>query len=167
MPSSITPCLWFDVEAEEAANFYTSFFKNSKITHIQRYGEDRKDNHGHAPGSVMVAAFELDGQSFTALNGGPQFHFNEAISFQIECADQAEVDHYWAKLTEGADPARQRCGWVADKFGVCWQVVPKVLKELIASPDREKSERTYKAMMGMKKFDIAALKRAYDGEESA
>jgi predicted 3-demethylubiquinone-9 3-methyltransferase (glyoxalase superfamily) len=163
MRSKITPCLWFDGQAEEAANFYTSFFKGGKITHTQRYGEAGKATHGHKPGTVMVVAFELNGQSFTALNGGPQFKFSEAISFQIECDDQAEVDHYWERLTDGGDPARQRCGWVADKFGVCWQVVPKALTDMIADPDPDKSRRTYEAMMAMKKFDIAALKRAYEG----
>jgi len=163
MPTQITPCLWFDGQAEEAANFYTSFFKDGKITHIQRYGEAGKEVHGKETGTAMVVAFELNGQSFTALNGGPQFKFSEAISFQIVCDDQAEVDAYWEKLTDGGDPARQRCGWVADKFGVCWQVVPKALKDMIADSDPEKSQRTYKAMMGMTKLDIAALKRAYDG----
>jgi predicted 3-demethylubiquinone-9 3-methyltransferase (glyoxalase superfamily) len=163
MPSQITPCLWFDGQAEEAANFYTSIFKDSKIKHVQRYGSVGKDTHGREPGSVMVVAFELNGQPFTALNGGPQFKFNEAISFQIDCADQAEIDHYWGKLTEGADPARQQCGWVADKFGVCWQIVPTALKDMISSPDKEKSSRAFKAMMEMKKFDVAALRKAYDG----
>lgn len=163
MKARITPCLWFDGRAEEAANFYTSIFKNSKITHTQRYTEVGREQHGQEPGTVMVVAFELDGQSFTALNGGPQFKFTEAISLQIECADQAEVDHYWEKLTEGGDPAKQQCGWVADKFGVAWQVVPKVLEEMIADPDPAKSRRAFQSMMSMKKFDIAALKKAFDG----
>jgi len=163
MPSKIAPCLWFDGQAEEAANFYTSFFKGGKITHTQRYGEAGKVTHGHKPGTVMVVAFELNGQSFTALNGGPQFKFSEAISFQIECDDQTEVDHYWERLTDGGDPARQQCGWVADKFGVSWQVVPKALTDMIADPDPEKSRRTFEAMMAMKKLDIATLKRAYEG----
>jgi predicted 3-demethylubiquinone-9 3-methyltransferase (glyoxalase superfamily) len=165
MPSKITPCLWFNGQAEEAANFYTSFFKGGKVTQIQHYGEAGKEIHGHDPGSVMQVAFELDGQSFTALNGGPQFNFSEAISFQIECEDQAEVDHYWQKLIDDGDPTKQQCGWVADKFGVSWQVVPKALGEMISGLDREKSQRAFLAMMGMKKMDIAALKRAYDGVE--
>jgi predicted 3-demethylubiquinone-9 3-methyltransferase (glyoxalase superfamily) len=163
MPAKITPCLWFDGQAEEAAKFYTSFFKDGKITHIQRYGEAGVEQHGREAGSVMVVAFELNGQSFTALNGGPQFKFNEAISLQVECSDQEELDHYWENLANGGDPARQQCGWVADKYGLCWQVYPKVLTEMIADPNPEKSQRASKAMMGMKKFDIAALKRAFEG----
>lgn len=163
MPSQIVPCLWFDGQAEEAANFYVSFFKDATITHIQRYGSAGKETHGREAGTVMVVAFQLNGHSFTALNGGPQFKFNEAVSFQIKCADQAEVDHYWSHLTDGADPARQRCGWVADKFGVCWQVIPTCLPEMIGGPDAQGSQRAVAAMMGMKKLDIAALKQAYDG----
>ncbi|CAM6098792.1 unnamed protein product [Calypogeia fissa] len=163
MPLQISPCLWFDGVAEEAVNFYVSIFKDGKITQIQRYGEAGHEIHGQEAGTVRVIAFELNGQSFSAINGGPLFKFNEAISFQIECADQAEVDHYWEKLTEGADPNRQRCGWVADKFGVCWQVVPKALKEMLSDPDPVKEQRTFEAMMKMKKLDIAALKCAFDG----
>jgi predicted 3-demethylubiquinone-9 3-methyltransferase (glyoxalase superfamily) len=161
MPSQIAPCLWFDGQAEEAANFYTSIFKDSKITHTQRFSDAGTKVHGQEPGSVMVVAFELNGQAFTALNGGPQFKFSPAISFQIDCADQAEVDHYWDKLKDGGDPTKQQCGWVQDKFGVSWQVIPKRLTEMIANPDVEKSKRAFEAMMGMKKFDIAALERVF------
>jgi predicted 3-demethylubiquinone-9 3-methyltransferase (glyoxalase superfamily) len=161
MPSQIAPCLWFDGQAEEAANFYTDVFKDSKITHIQHYSEIGTEVHGQKPGSVMVVAFELNGQPFTALNGGPQFKFSPAISFQIDCADQAEVDHYWERLKDGGDPTKQQCGWVQDKFGVSWQVVPKVLTAMIADPDIKKSKRAFEAMMGMKKFDIAALERVF------
>ncbi|KAH8819273.1 3-demethylubiquinone-9 3-methyltransferase [Xylogone sp. PMI_703] len=162
MPAKITPCLWFDGRAEEAANFYTSIFKNGKITHIQkRIGEEDPE----IANSILVVAFELDGQTFTALNGGPLFKFNEAISFQIDCANQAEVDCYWEKLREGGDPSKQQCGWVEDKFGVSWQVVPRQLIEVyLPDPDPAKAQRTYKAMLEMKKLDIDVLKRAYDGE---
>jgi predicted 3-demethylubiquinone-9 3-methyltransferase (glyoxalase superfamily) len=161
MPSQIAPCLWFDGQAEEAANFYTSIFKGGKITHVQHYRDAGMETHKQKPGSVMVVAFELNGQPFTALNGGPQFKFSPAISFQIECADQAEVDHYWDKLKDGGDPTKQRCGWVEDKFGVSWQVIPKALFKMIADPNLEKSKRTYEAMMGMTKFDTAALERVF------
>lgn len=163
MSSKIKPCLWFDGQAEEAAVFYTSFFKGGKITHIQNYSEAANDIHGQKPGSVMTVTFELNGQSFTALNGGPQFKFNEAISFQIECDDQEEIDYYWEKLTHNGDPSKQQCGWVADKFGVSWQVVPKALEKMISDPNPEKSRRCFEAMMGMKKLDITALVQAYDG----
>jgi predicted 3-demethylubiquinone-9 3-methyltransferase (glyoxalase superfamily) len=159
----ITPCLWFDVQAEEAAKFYTAIFKNSKITAISRYGEAGKEIHGQKPGSVMVVAFELNGHSFTALNGGPHFKFNEAVSFQIECATQEEVDYYWEKLSEGGDPKAHQCGWLKDKFGLSWQVVPKILPELISHPESTKSQRAFHAMLQMKKLDIAALQRAFAG----
>jgi predicted 3-demethylubiquinone-9 3-methyltransferase (glyoxalase superfamily) len=159
----ISPCLWFDDQAEQAANFYVSVFPNSRITKVSRYGEAGKEIHGRPPGSVMVAAFELDGQTFTALNGGPIFKISEAISFQIDCKDQAEVDHYWEKLGAGGDPRAQQCGWLKDRFGVSWQVIPSVLPELLGGPDAAKSGRAMNAMMGMKKLDIAALKKAYEG----
>jgi predicted 3-demethylubiquinone-9 3-methyltransferase (glyoxalase superfamily) len=159
----ITPCLWFDSEAEEAAEFYIAIFKNSKITDVSRYGEAGKDIHGKEPGSAMVVAFELDGHSFTGMNGGPIFKFSEAISFQIDCETQEEVDHFWEKLSEGGDKEAQQCGWLKDKFGVSWQIVPSILPELLGDPDREKAGRAMEAMMQMKKLDIAALKRAYDG----
>jgi predicted 3-demethylubiquinone-9 3-methyltransferase (glyoxalase superfamily) len=161
----ITPCLWFDSQAEEAARFYTGIFKNSKIGTIARYGEAGHEVHGQPAGKVMTVAFELNGQPFTALNGGPQFKFNEAISFQIMCRTQEEVDHYWNKLSQGGDPKAQQCGWLKDKFGLSWQVVPTVLIEMISDPDKEKSGRAMEAMLPMKKIDIAELERAYAGEE--
>jgi predicted 3-demethylubiquinone-9 3-methyltransferase (glyoxalase superfamily) len=163
MPLKITPCLWFDNQAEDAARFYTSVFKNSKITAIARYPDTGQEIHGKPPGSVLTVAFELNGQSFTALNGGPHFKFNEAVSFQIECEDQEEVDYYWERLSEGGAPAAQQCGWLEDKFGLSWQVVPKVLPEMIADPDTAKSQRAFQAMLQMKKLDIAALQRAFAG----
>ena len=160
----ITPCLWFDSQAEEAARFYTSIFKTSKLGTISRYGEAGNEVHGQPAGRVMTVEFELNGQRFTALNGGPHFKFNEAVSFQIMCQDQEEVDYYWNKLSQGGDPKAQQCGWVKDKFGLSWQVVPKVLGKLMADPDREKAGRTMEAMLQMKKLDIAALERAFEGE---
>ncbi|HVE16291.1 MAG TPA: VOC family protein [Chthoniobacterales bacterium] len=161
MPSKITPFLWFDGQAEEAANFYLSIFPNSKITALSRYGEVGSKEHGWTPGTVMVIAFELDGQPFTALNGGPHFKFTEAISFQIDCETQEEVDHYWSKLS--AVPEAEQCGWLKDKFGLSWQVVPAILPDLLGAEDSEKSGRAMQAMLGMKKMDIAALQRAFDG----
>ncbi|HMH54537.1 MAG TPA: VOC family protein [Candidatus Acidoferrum sp.] len=161
----ITPCLWFDDQAEAAAQFYTGIFKNSRITSVARYGEAGREIHGRPPGSVMVVAFELDGQTFTALNGGPVFKFNEAVSFQINCETQQEVDHYWEKLSAGGDPAAQQCGWLKDKYGVSWQVVPAVLPKLVGDPTSEKSQRAMKAMLQMKKLDIAKLEEAYAGRE--
>jgi predicted 3-demethylubiquinone-9 3-methyltransferase (glyoxalase superfamily) len=160
----IVPCLWFDNQAEEAARYYTGIFKNSKIGTISRYTEAGHDVHGGTPGSVMVVEFELNGQKFTALNGGPQFKFNEAISLQIMCRTQEEVDHYWNKLTQGGDPKAQQCGWLKDKYGLSWQVVPTVLIEMMSDPDKEKSGRAMEAMLQMKKLDIAALEQAFEGE---
>ncbi|KAH6839502.1 3-demethylubiquinone-9 3-methyltransferase-domain-containing protein [Chaetomium sp. MPI-CAGE-AT-0009] len=159
----LTTCLWFDGQAEEAANFYTSIFPNSKITHIQHYLENGKEFHGHEPGSVLIVEFELDGHRFVGLNGGPHFKFNEAVSFQIDCADQEEVDYYWAKLAEGGDPAKQQCGWVADKFGVSWQVVPTALKRMLASEDKAAAGRATDVMMHSKKMVIADLEKAFRG----
>ncbi len=141
MPSAqrITPCLWFDGQAEEAAKFYTSIFKSSKITDVSRYTEAGREVHGQPAGKVMVAAFELDGQAFIALNGGPQFKFNEAVSFQVRCETQEEVDYYWEKLSAGGDPKAQQCGWLKDKYGVSWQVVPTVLIEMLGDRDAAKS----------------------------
>jgi predicted 3-demethylubiquinone-9 3-methyltransferase (glyoxalase superfamily) len=156
----ITPCLWFDDQAEEAAAFYTGIFRNSRIVSVSRYGEAGREVHGKAPGTVMVVAFELDGQAFTALNGGPVFKFNEAISLQVSCESQEEVDYYWEKLSMGGDEAAQQCGWLKDRYGVSWQIVPRVLGELIGDPDPEKSQRTMRAMLQMKKIDIAGLTRA-------
>lgn len=159
----IVPCLWFDEQAESAVSFYLGIFKNSRITRIVRYGQQGHEVHGRPPGSVMTVAFELDGQAFTALNGGPVFTFNEALSLQIFCDTQDEVDHYWNKLSEGGDKAAQQCGWLKDKYGVSWQVVPQMLIELTSDPDSEKSQRATHAMLQMKKLDIAKLQRAYDG----
>jgi predicted 3-demethylubiquinone-9 3-methyltransferase (glyoxalase superfamily) len=158
--SGITPCLWFDGQGEDAARFYTSIFPNSRITHIARYGEAGKEIHGRQPGSAMTVSFELDGQSFTALNGGPQFTFSEAISFQIHCKTQAEVDHFWTKLSDGGDPSAQQCGWLKDRFGLSWQVVPVRLFELLSDADAQKVARATTAMLKMKKLDIAELERA-------
>lgn len=163
----ITPCLWFDNQAEEAARFYTGIFKNSKIGKISRYTEAGREAHGRPAGSVMTVEFELNGQPFTALNGGPHFKFNEAVSFQIMCQDQEEVDYYWNNLTPGGDPNAQQCGWVKDKYGLSWQVVPTALIEMMGDPDREKSGRAMEAMLKMKKIDIAAMRRAYEGREMA
>jgi predicted 3-demethylubiquinone-9 3-methyltransferase (glyoxalase superfamily) len=156
-------CLWFDSQAEEAAGFYTSIFKNSKIGRIGRYGKEGYEIHGRPAGTVMTVEFEIDGQAFTALNGGPIFKFNEAVSFQILCETQKELDYYWEKLSEGGDPKAQQCGWLKDKYGLSWQVVPKTLIDLVSDPDSEKSQRAMKAMLQMKKIDIEKIKRAYDG----
>ena len=156
----ITPCLWFDDQAEEAAKFYTSIFPNSKIGNISRYGEAGQDVHGKTAGTVMTVAFELDGQAFTALNGGPIFKFNEAISLQVDCESQEEVDYYWQKLSEGGDETAQQCGWLKDKYGVSWQIVPRVLIEILDDADESKSQRAMTAMLKMKKIDIDELKRA-------
>jgi predicted 3-demethylubiquinone-9 3-methyltransferase (glyoxalase superfamily) len=159
----IAPCLWFDDRAEEAAEFYTGIFRNSKIVNITRYSEAGQEIHGKPAGSVLTVAFELDGQTFTTLNGGPMFKFNEAISFQVSCETQEEVDYYWEKLSEGGDEKAQQCGWLKDKYGVSWQVVPRVLVEMLSDHDSEKSQRAMTAMLEMKKIDIDELKRAYAG----
>ena len=153
----------FDDRAEEAAEFYISIFENSKIVNVARYGEAGQDVHGKPAGTVMTVAFELDGLAFTALNGGPMFKFNEAISLQVNCETQEEVNHYWDKLSEGGDERAQQCGWLKDKYGVSWQVVPRVLLEMIKDPDSEKSQRAMAAMLQMKKLDIDGLQRAYAG----
>ena len=152
----ITPFLWFNDQAEEAMNFYTSIFKKSKIGSVSRYGEGGPGQ----PGSVMSATFELDGQEFMALNGGPLFTFTEAISFFVNCETQAEVDELWEKLTEGGEESQ--CGWLKDKFGLSWQIVPSVLGELLNDPDAEKAGRVMNAMLQMKKIDIAGLRAAYE-----
>jgi predicted 3-demethylubiquinone-9 3-methyltransferase (glyoxalase superfamily) len=159
----ITPCLWFDNQAKEAAEFYTSIFRNSKIGTISRYGEAGKEVHGKSPGTVLTVAFELDGQAFTALNGGPTFKFNEAISFQVDCETQEEVDYYWQKLSAGGDEKAQQCGWLKDQYGVSWQIVPRVLVEMLNDFDTEKSQRVMTAMLQMKKIDIDELTRAAAG----
>ncbi len=153
----ITPCLWFDTQAEEAAAFYVSIFPNSRITAVSRYGDA-----GPGPkGSVMTVAFELDGRPFTGLNGGPMYKFTEAISLQVSCRTQAEVDRLWDALTDGGEPGR--CAWLKDKFGVSWQVVPDALVELITDPDPERSLRVMQAMFKMTKIDIAGLQKAWEG----
>ncbi|KAI8669514.1 3-dmu-9-3-mt domain-containing protein [Fusarium keratoplasticum] len=161
----ISTCLWFENQAEEAANYYVSIFApNSKITTIQRYSEAGKEQHGREPGSVMVVEFDLRGHHFVALNGGPApWKFSEAISLMVDCKDQAEVDHFWEKLGEGADHSRQQCGWLGDKFGIAWQVVPTVLKEMLNSGDKAAADRATVAMMKMKKLDIAELEKAFKG----
>ena len=159
----IAPCLWFDDQAEQAVEFYSTVFRNSKIVKVARYGEAGYEIHGKQAGTVMTVAFELDGQAFTALNGGPIFKFNEAISLQVNCETQEEVDYYWEKLSQGGDEKAQQCGWLKDKYGVSWQVVPRVLPEMLTDSDSEKSGRVMKAMLQMKKLDIDELKRAYAG----
>jgi predicted 3-demethylubiquinone-9 3-methyltransferase (glyoxalase superfamily) len=153
----ITPFLWFDDNAEAATNFYVSIFKNSEVLSVTRIG----DGPGSA-GTVLTTSFRLDGQEFVALNGGPEYKFTEAISFVIDCTSQDEVDELWEKLTEGGEPGP--CGWLKDKFGLSWQVVPRILPEMLQDEDRERANRAMQAMMGMSKIDIAALERAYAGE---
>ncbi len=160
---TITPCLWFDDQAEEAARFYVAIFDDSRLLEVSRYGEAGQEVHGQLAGRVMTVAFELAGQRFTALNGGPAFRFNEAISLQVHCATQEEVDHSWTRLGEGGDPEAQRCGWLKDRYGLSWQVIPLALIEMLSAPDREKAGRVMQAMLGMRKIDIAALRRAYEG----
>jgi predicted 3-demethylubiquinone-9 3-methyltransferase (glyoxalase superfamily) len=166
MPSRvqrITPCLWFDHQAEEAAQLYCSIFPKSRIGKVSRYGKEGREIHGKPEGSVMTVEFELDGQTFTALNGGPLFRFNEAISFQVHCETQEEVDHYWERLLEGDGAQPQQCGWLKDRYGVSWQIVPRALIQLVSDPASEKSQRAMKAMLQMKKIDIARLEQAYRG----
>lgn len=160
----ITPCLWFDTEAEDAAKFYCSIFENSKIEQISRYVDAGQEIHGKKAGSVMVVAFELEGQKFVALNGGPQFKFDEAISFQISCQTQKEVDYFWSELTaQGGQEGP--CGWLKDRFGLSWQVVPTPLIDMMLDKDAKKVARVTDALLKIKKFDIEALKRAYDGRQ--
>jgi predicted 3-demethylubiquinone-9 3-methyltransferase (glyoxalase superfamily) len=154
----ITPCLWFDRSAEEAVNFYTSVFKDSKIGKVSRYGKEGFEIHGQPAGTVLTMEFELNGQSYTALNGGPIFKFNEAISLMVSCESQEEIDYYWEKLSAGGDPQAQQCGWLKDKFGLSWQIVPSILGELMSDPKR--SEKVMKALLKMKKIDIQGLKQA-------
>jgi predicted 3-demethylubiquinone-9 3-methyltransferase (glyoxalase superfamily) len=157
----ITPCLWFDSQAEEAATFYASVFKNSRIGSISRYGKEGHEIHGREAGSVMTVEFELDGQAFVALNGGPHFKFSEAISFQVQCETQEEIDYFWERLTQGGSEGP--CGWLKDRYGLSWQVVPTVLPQMLMDPDSGRSQRVTKAFLQMKKFDIGELKRAYEG----
>lgn len=162
-PKRITPCLWFDNQAEQAANFYVGIFPNSKITATARFGEAGHEIHGRPAGSVMTVDFELDGNPFTALNGGPIFKLSEAVSFQVFCKDQAEIDRYWEKLGEGGDPNAQQCGWLKDKFGLSWQIVPEGMAEYFQGEATPATERAMEAMLKMKKIDVAAMKKAYEG----
>jgi predicted 3-demethylubiquinone-9 3-methyltransferase (glyoxalase superfamily) len=156
MPEKITASLWFDTEAEEAANFYTSVFKNSRVINVSRYTEA-----GPRPaGTVMTVEFELDGTRFVGINGGPQFKFDEAVSFQVSCEDQGEIDYFWERLTDGGDEGP--CGWLKDKFGLSWQVVPTGMEEFFGDPDPGRAERAMKAMLSMGKIDIAEIRRAAD-----
>ncbi len=158
----ITPCLWFDNQAEEAANFYVSVFKTGEIGRINRYSKACNDVHGKPAGSVMAVEFEIDGQPFVGLNGGPIFKFDEAVSFQIHCETQDEIDYFWSRLSEGGQEGP--CGWLKDKFGLSWQVVPSMLIDMLKDHDSETAERVTTAFMQMKKFDIAKLRRAYEGQ---
>jgi predicted 3-demethylubiquinone-9 3-methyltransferase (glyoxalase superfamily) len=157
-------CLWFDNQAEEAAKYYTGIFKDSRIINVTRYGKAGYEVHKRPAGSVMTVDFELNGLRFTALNGGPLFKFNEAMSIEVHCETQKEIDYYWEKLSAGGDPKAQACGWLKDKYGVSWQVVPNMMADLFKSEKSEKSQRAFAAMVKMKKLDIAALKKAYDGK---
>ena len=162
----ISPCLWFAHQAEEAARFYTGIFPNSRITSVTHYGEAGKEFHGQEPGSVMVVAFELDGHAFTALNGGPVFTFNEAISLQVNCATQEEIDYYWEKLGAGGDPKAQQCGWLKDRYGVSWQVIPNNLDEIYSDANPAGAQRAMAAMLKMKKLDMDEMRRAFEGADS-
>jgi predicted 3-demethylubiquinone-9 3-methyltransferase (glyoxalase superfamily) len=155
----LTPCLWFDSEAEDAAQFYVAIFPNSRIRQISRYGNAGRDVHGKPPGSVLTVEFELDGQTFTALNGGPQFKFDEAVSFQVMCDSQAEIDEYWRKLSDGGQEGV--CGWLKDKYGLSWQIVPSVLPDFLVGDDMARRDRVIGAIMTMKKLEIDKLKQAY------
>ena len=164
MPTTpkITPCLWFDDQAEEAAKFYTGIFKNSSIKSVTRYSTAGQETHRKPPGSVMTVEFDLGGQTFTALNGGKDFKFNEAISLQVRCDDQKEIDYFWDRLGAGGDPKAQVCGWLKDRYGVSWQVVPKDVEELYRDEESPGAKAAMEAMMKMKKIDIAALHEAHD-----
>lgn len=159
----ITPNLWFDMNAEEAVSFYTSVFRNSKIGRKTYYTDAGKEIHGIDAGKVLTIEFQLEGQDFIALNGGPVFQFTEAISFIINCESQEEIDYYWSKLTQGGDEDSQKCGWLKDRFGVSWQVVPIELNEMLVGAEAEKAERVIEALLQMKKLDLAELRRAYEG----
>ncbi len=161
LKQKISPCLWFDTQAEDAAKFYTSVFKNSAIKQISRYGNAGREVHGKEPGSVMVVEFEIEGQTFTALNGGPQFKFDEAVSFQVMCDTQAEIDYFWSKLSK--DGQEGQCGWLKDKYGLSWQVVPSELPQLLTDAAGERLDRVIGAVMQMKKLNLEQLKRAHAG----
>jgi predicted 3-demethylubiquinone-9 3-methyltransferase (glyoxalase superfamily) len=158
----ITPCLWFDTQAEDAAKSYLAIFKNSRVVRTSRYGKEGHEIHGREVGSVMTVEFEIEGQRFMALNGGPQFKFNEAVSFQVHCETQEEIDYYWSRLTEHGEEGP--CGWLKDRYGVSWQIVPAVLPDMLMDPDPEKSGRVTKAFLQMKKFSIKKLEQAYEGQ---
>jgi predicted 3-demethylubiquinone-9 3-methyltransferase (glyoxalase superfamily) len=159
----ITPCLWFDTQAEEAVKFYVSIFRNSELGAITRYGKEGFEVHKMPEGTVLTASFKLEGQEFTALNGGPIFKFTEAISLIVHCESQSEVDYYWGKLTVGGDPRAQQCGWLKDKYGLSWQVVPVALFDMMKDKDAKKSGNVMKAMLQMKKLDLAGLQAAHAG----
>jgi len=159
----ITPFLWFDHQAEEAANFYVSIFKDARIVSVSRYAKEGTEVHGRPAGSVMTVEFQLEGQRFVALNGGPHFTFSPAISLVVDCKTQDEVDHYWRKLSQGGYEPAQQCGWLQDKFGLSWQIVPSALVEMLKDKDPERSGRVMSAMLKMKKIDIAKLRQAYAG----
>jgi len=156
MTNQIVPCLWFNNQAEEAVNFYTSVFKNSKIESISRYGKEGFEIHGHREGTVLTMSFQINGQSFTALNGGPEFKFSEAISLQVYCETQEEIDYYWSKLTD--EGQESQCGWLKDKFGISWQIIPTILPKLMSDPSR--AGKVTLALLQMKKFDIKKLEQA-------
>lgn len=156
-------CLWFNSQAEEAVDFYTSIFKDSKIIETYHYGEAGYEYHQKPAGSILTIVFELNGQQFTALNGGPHFTFNEAISIEVYCDAQEEIDHYWKNLSEGGEKDAQQCGWLKDKYGVSWQIIPTRLMEIMNSPEYAKRERALNAMFEMKKLDIAQLEKAFSG----
>jgi predicted 3-demethylubiquinone-9 3-methyltransferase (glyoxalase superfamily) len=158
--NALTTCLWFDTQAEEAANYYSGIFEDFKLGQIARHTEASPGT----PGTVLTVEFEINGQKFLGLNGGPQYQFTEAVSFMIPCRNQDEVDYYWDRLSAGGQEIA--CGWLKDRFGLCWQIVPTVLPEMLTDPDREKANRAMAAMMQMTKFDIAALRRAFEGESA-
>ena len=162
MPKLAT-CLWFNNQAEQAAKFYTSIFKKSRIGQITRYGKVGQETHGGKPGSVLCVEFEIQGSKFMGLNGGPLFKFNESISIQVPCASAKELDYYWAKLSQGGDKKAQQCGWLKDKYGVSWQVYPAKMPRMLGDKNRQKADRVMKAMMGMRKIDTRAIEQAYAG----
>jgi predicted 3-demethylubiquinone-9 3-methyltransferase (glyoxalase superfamily) len=159
----ITPCLWFEKQAEDAAKFYVSIFKNSGIETVTRYGKEGFERHRQPEGTVQTVTFRLEGQTFTALNGGPKYTLSPAVSFVVHCESQAEVDYFWDKLGAGGDPTWQVCGWLRDKFGLSWQIVPEALFSMITDKDASKSARVMAALMQMKKLDLPTLQRAYEG----
>ncbi|HEX9702752.1 MAG TPA: VOC family protein [Rhodospirillales bacterium] len=159
----ITPCLWFDTQAEAAAKAYVSIFGNSRLGPISRYGKEGHEIHGKAAGSAMTVEFEIEGRKFVALNGGPRFKFNEAISFQVDCETQEEIDYFWSRLADGGEEGP--CGWLKDRYGVSWQIVPSGLPKMLVDADSEKSQRVTKAFLQMTKFDLEKLRQAYEGRD--